>query len=85
MFLTTNRVGSIDPAFKSRIHMSLFFPRLGLDATLQLYDILIKRTLAEQEASQSVDFKAKPKEIMKFASTHFRRLEKDGLATWNGR
>lgn len=85
LFLTTNRVGSIDAAFKSRIHMSLFYPHLGLDATLQLYQILIDRTIAEQKQSKTVDFKVKPKEVLSFAKAHFRRLEKERLATWNGR
>jgi hypothetical protein len=65
--------------------MSLFYPHLGLDATLQLYQILLDRTLAEQKQSKTVDFKVKPKEILRFAKWHYRHLEKDGLATWNGR
>ena len=28
LFLTTNRVGALDPAFKSRIHISLYYPNL---------------------------------------------------------
>jgi hypothetical protein len=65
--------------------MSLFYPHLGLDATLQLYKILLDRTIAEQKASGKVDFRVKPKEILSFAKSHFKRLEKEGLATWNGR
>jgi hypothetical protein len=65
--------------------MSLFYPHLGLDATLQLYQILLDRTLAEQKASKNMDFKVKSKEIKSFAKSHFKRLEKEGLATWNGR
>ncbi|KAM5349233.1 hypothetical protein ACJ41O_005740 [Fusarium nematophilum] len=47
LFLTTNRVGAIDPAFKSRIQMSLFYARLNLDVTLKLYEKFIKRAKAE--------------------------------------
>jgi hypothetical protein len=65
--------------------MSLFYPHLGIDATLQLYQILLDRTLAEQKQSKTVDFKVKPKEILRFAKLNFRRLEREGLATWNGR
>jgi len=36
LFLTTNRVGAIDPAFRSRIQMSLFYHKLSLDVTCQL-------------------------------------------------
>ncbi|RWA05708.1 hypothetical protein EKO27_g9393 [Xylaria grammica] len=85
LFLTTNRVGSIDPAFKSRIHISLFYPRFDLEATLGLYSTYIKRTRAEQESLQSATFRIKEKEILKFAKRHFRQAEKEGLGTWNGR
>lgn len=85
LFLTTNRVGSIDPAFKSRIHMSLFYPKFDLEATLRLYSTYIKRARAEQERSTIATFKIKEKEILKFAKRQFRQAEKEGLGTWNGR
>ncbi|KAI8631371.1 hypothetical protein F5Y19DRAFT_473778 [Xylariaceae sp. FL1651] len=86
LFLTTNRVGSIDPAFKSRIHMSLFYPKLDLEATHKLYEVYIKRTRTEQErAKPAITFKIRDKEIMRFAKRHFREMEKEGLGTWNGR
>ncbi|KAI1734072.1 hypothetical protein F4680DRAFT_365008 [Xylaria scruposa] len=85
LFLTTNRVGSIDPAFKSRIHISLFYPKFDLEATLKLYSTFIKRTRSEQERLKSANFKIKEKEILKFARRHFRQAEKEGLGTWNGR
>jgi hypothetical protein len=85
LFLTTNRVGSIDPAFKSRIHMSLFYPRIDLEATLQLYEVFIRRTKEEQERSGSFLFKINQKQLLRFAERHFRKLEKRGLGTWNGR
>lgn len=65
--------------------MSLFYPPLSLDATTRLYEVFLKRTAAEQKNSQTVEFKIKPKEIMKFAKSHFKRLEKNDLSTWNGR
>ncbi|KAI0548228.1 hypothetical protein F4679DRAFT_551690 [Xylaria curta] len=85
LFLTTNRVGSIDPAFKSRIHISLFYPKFDLEATLKLYSTFIQRTRSEQDRLQSFTFKIKEKEILKFARRHFRQAEKEGLGTWNGR
>ncbi|KAI0442772.1 hypothetical protein F4803DRAFT_562077 [Xylaria telfairii] len=85
LFLTTNRVGSIDPAFKSRIHISLFYPKFDLEATLRLYSTYLKRAKLEQERLQSATFKIKEKEILKFAKRHFRQSEKEGLGTWNGR
>ncbi|KAI0874099.1 hypothetical protein GGS24DRAFT_501119 [Hypoxylon argillaceum] len=85
LFLTTNRVGSIDPAFKSRIHMSLFYPKFDLEATLKLYSTYIERTREQQDQLESNTFKIKDKEILKFARRHFRQNEKEGLGTWNGR
>ena len=85
LFLTTNRVGGIDPAFKSRIHMSLLYSSLDEHATLKLYEVFIKRTKMEQGRLGSYQFKIKEKEILRFARRHFRQLKRDGLSTWNGR
>jgi hypothetical protein len=41
MFLTTNRLGSIDPAFKSRIHLSLAYPQFSTDSKIKLWEKLI--------------------------------------------
>ncbi|KAI1328142.1 hypothetical protein F5Y16DRAFT_398785 [Xylariaceae sp. FL0255] len=85
LFLTTNRVGSIDPAFKSRIHVSLFYPSFSLEQTRQLYEVYINRTREEQKRANVASFKIKEKEILKFARRHFKEMERDGLGTWNGR
>lgn len=37
MFLTTNRMGSIDSAFKSRVHLALSFPPLSFEYRRQLW------------------------------------------------
>jgi len=43
MFLTTNRVESIDPAFMSRIHLSLYYPPLSPEIRRSLWkDFVIK-------------------------------------------
>ncbi|KAF5720096.1 AAA family ATPase [Fusarium mundagurra] len=85
LFLTTNRVGVIDPAFRSRIQMSLFYPQLSLDVTCKLYEKFIRRAKAEQMRQGCYAFKIKEKEILKFGKKHFRTLEKNGYETWNGR
>ena len=41
MFLTTNRVQSIDPAFKSRIHVSFTYPALSTEAKSRLWQTFI--------------------------------------------
>ncbi|CAK7212183.1 hypothetical protein SCUCBS95973_001355 [Sporothrix curviconia] len=43
LFLTTNRVGTLDEAFKSRIHMSLYYPPLNRTQTLQIFEMNIRR------------------------------------------
>ena len=65
--------------------MSLFYPRLDLEATRKIYQLLIDRTLAEQKNSNTTSFKVKSKEIMKFAKSNFKQMTREGLATWNGR
>ncbi|KAJ5006090.1 putative AAA family ATPase y4kL [Colletotrichum sp. SAR 10_66] len=85
LFLTTNRVGTMDPAFKSRIQVSLFYPKLNLKVTKELYRKFIKRAKDEQISRGHVEFEIKKSEIMDFAKEHFRDLEKNGRDTWNGR
>ena len=43
MFLTTNRVQSVDAAFKSRIHLSLTYPDLDVTARTKLWETFILR------------------------------------------
>ncbi|KAF5647840.1 aaa family atpase [Fusarium tjaetaba] len=85
LFLTTNRVGVIDPAFRSRIQMSLVYPQLSLDVTCKLYEKFIRRAKTEQMKQGYYAFKIKEKEILKFGKKHFRTLEKNSYETWNGR
>ncbi|KAK1727021.1 uncharacterized protein BDZ83DRAFT_573334 [Colletotrichum acutatum] len=85
LFLTSNRVGAIDPAFKSRIQMSLSYNDLDLLVTLKIYEKFIKRAKEEQHSTGTQNFKIKEKEIMSFAEKHYNRLELEGRYTWNGR
>ncbi|OTA00684.1 hypothetical protein A9Z42_0009310 [Trichoderma parareesei] len=43
LFLTTNRVGAIDEAFRSRIHISLNYKHLDCDDTIAILDTYLKR------------------------------------------
>ncbi|KAL6850625.1 hypothetical protein ACO1O0_007749 [Amphichorda felina] len=85
LFLTTNRVGIIDPAFKSRIQMSLFYPHLDRAVTIELYKKFIERAKAEQARSNSYLFKIKRSELIQFAKENFRYLRKKNRDPWNGR
>lgn len=39
LFLTTNRVGDFDEAFASRIHISLYYPELDKEKTLEIFKL----------------------------------------------
>ncbi|KAF9871900.1 hypothetical protein CkaCkLH20_10532 [Colletotrichum karsti] len=41
MFLTTNRASSFDPAFESRIHLTIHFPNLDFPSRLHIWKIFI--------------------------------------------
>ncbi|KAL3474728.1 hypothetical protein BJX99DRAFT_260149 [Aspergillus californicus] len=87
LFLTTNRVGNIDDAFKSRIHISLYFPPLGLRQTQKIWEMNIARLELIQEERSKLTGEPKltiaSSEILKFASDHFNR--NSASARWNGR
>lgn len=43
LFLTTNRIKNMDPAFQSRIHISLEYPALDQDARKQVWENFLAR------------------------------------------
>ncbi|GAP92133.1 putative TOB3 [Rosellinia necatrix] len=44
MFLTTNRVQAFDPAFESRIHLTIEYPKLDFDSRLSIWRTFVKPT-----------------------------------------
>ncbi|KAJ6031605.1 hypothetical protein N7540_002337 [Penicillium herquei] len=84
LFLTTNRVGQIDRAFKSRIHVSLYYPKLDKKTSIQIWKNNIGRIRKEFEA-QYPDSEIREKEIIKFAKEHFKDIKSKNLLNWNGR
>lgn len=83
LFLTTNRPGVIDEAFKSRVHISLRYPSVDLDSTKKQWTNILNRIEAENKtADVKVIF---DKELLlEFAQRHFEQCERMGV-TWNGR
>ena len=75
LFLTTNRIGSFDEAFKSRIHISLYYPPLSESQTFEVWTMNLNR-LSKSNRDIYVD----RSEIEGFARNHW----KDGKP-WNGR
>ncbi|KAK2598615.1 hypothetical protein N8I77_012011 [Diaporthe amygdali] len=88
LFLTTNRVGTIDEAFKSRIHLSLYYPPLDLTQTREIFRLNINK-LRDIERQRS-ELTAKPEliikedDIIRFAEEHYNNPV-DSLGRWNGR
>lgn len=55
LFLTTNRVKSMDPAFQSRIHMSLEYPPLDTQARTAIWRGFLSRTVSLKKEIQGND------------------------------
>ncbi|KAI8635047.1 P-loop containing nucleoside triphosphate hydrolase protein [Xylariaceae sp. FL1651] len=75
LFLTTNRVGTIDEAFKSRIHISLYYPPLDWTTSKLIWQVNLKRAKAKVSIQ--------PDEILSFAKKQFHRSTENNR--WNGR
>jgi hypothetical protein len=88
LFLTTNRVGTIDEAFMSRIHMSLYYQPLNVFQLQQIFLMNIEKLRKmEHERFQRTGKPAldiRQDEIMEFALEHCKRTEQTG-GRWNGR
>ncbi|RPA86473.1 hypothetical protein BJ508DRAFT_134217 [Ascobolus immersus RN42] len=82
LFLTTNRVGALDEAFKSRIHLSLYYPPLEWDATQKIWLMNLEWTEKQRPYIQ-----LKKNAIMAFALKHFGPDSKNTskVQPWNGR
>lgn len=79
--MTTNRVGDFDEAFTSRIHMSLYYPVLNRDKTLEIFDLnltLIKDRFKRMGRAIDIEYDG----IKRFAKMHFWYYRN---SRWNGR
>ncbi|KAK7936021.1 hypothetical protein PG985_001516 [Apiospora marii] len=90
LFLTTNRVGTLDEAFKSRVHLSLYYPPLGRSQTEEITRMNLMRLRSiEEQRSKINDGKALYVDvdgICEFATGHWdRHTEHNGAGRWNGR
>ncbi|KAK0383942.1 hypothetical protein NLU13_8033 [Sarocladium strictum] len=88
LFLTTNRIGKLDAAVASRLHLILHYKRLGAPEVLNIFRNNIQR-LREAEEQQS-SFSNEPilfimeDEILQFARAHCAKHPMMRGA-WNGR
>ncbi|KAI8161613.1 ATP-dependent zinc metalloprotease FtsH [Colletotrichum sp. SAR 10_70] len=51
MLLTTNRVEAFDPAFESRIHLTINYPALDFDSRLHVWKVFIDRRKADESGA----------------------------------
>ncbi|KAF4875456.1 putative cell division cycle ATPase [Colletotrichum siamense] len=92
LFMTTNRVGALDEAFQSRVHLSLSYPNLSLDDTIEILrfnlDRLPRINKAEGKTAQGGYLKIFDKKIIEYVSKEYKdysaRTKKD-RGPWNGR
>ena len=82
LFLTTNRVGTFDEAFKSRIHISLYYPPLDWAQTRRIWTNHFKKATSGNTSVQ-VEYDT----LIAHAESIFRVQEskKDFGPVWNGR
>ncbi|KAL8795190.1 MAG: hypothetical protein Q9195_002345 [Heterodermia aff. obscurata] len=67
LFLTTNRVGTFDDAFVSRIHVAIHYPDFTNEKRCQIWDIFFNKLEREKEnikfTQRTVDYAKESKEI----------------------
>jgi hypothetical protein len=82
LFLTTNRVGVFDEAFKSRIHISLYYPSLEWEYAEKIWRTHLRKL--QDSSLISVD----EEDIMSYAKALFKTQSIKGSVigpVWNGR
>lgn len=79
LFLTTNRVGVLDEAIKSRLTYTAYYPPLNAAQTRDIWKLNL-RLLQERKPDLDIDDRA----IMAFAKRHFE-INQATNSTWNGR
>ncbi|PVH94901.1 hypothetical protein DM02DRAFT_601692 [Periconia macrospinosa] len=88
LFLTTNRVGVLDEAIKSRVHLHLKYDRLNRDQTLEIFKHNIQRLreIEKKKSEASSRITIVDSDILEFARKQYdRNHSHDGMGMWNGR
>ncbi|KAI1409797.1 hypothetical protein F5Y13DRAFT_203189 [Hypoxylon sp. FL1857] len=82
LFLTTNRVGAIDDAFRSRLHLTLYYPHLDRRQSRKVWRVNLRRLKEINEDREKLGhtkIHIDKKKILKYADLNFEELH------WNGR
>ncbi|KAI4681771.1 uncharacterized protein J4E84_007367 [Alternaria hordeiaustralica] len=87
LFLTTNRVGVLDEAIKSRVHLHLRYNQLDRQQTTEIFkhNIIRLKNIELQRQDAADRLYIIESEINEFALTHFDETAKSGVGRWNGR
>lgn len=80
MIFTSNRVGQIDEAFRSRIHLCLFYPKLDLSSFMRIWERNIARV---KRNGMGIDLDEES--IRRFSNLLWLENEKNPSRHWNGR
>lgn len=78
LFLTTDRVGKIDEAFRSRVHISLYYPPLDKQSTVDIFKTNLERVKLQKQGL----IRIKDERIEEIAKNHFDF--NDAHVRWNG-
>jgi hypothetical protein len=76
-------VGVLDEAFKSRIHVSLAYPTIRLNETLDIWKGILDR-LERDNRTAKIKVKFDRSALLSWADRHYKTHEKENTA-WNGR
>lgn len=55
LFLTTNRVGTVDEAFRSRIHLTLYYPPLKKRQAIEIFKVNIRRVQEIEKSKAAIN------------------------------
>ena len=80
LILTSNRVGEIDEAFRSRIHVCLFYPKLDKSSVTKVWEKNINRV-----KTSDINIDVEEDEIRHFYEFLWLENEKNPSRQWNGR
>lgn len=82
LFLTTNRVGAIDDAFRSHLHLTLYYPKLTETQTLKIWNTNFQRLNENDKIRLGSDIAPigfNEKKIMAWVKKHWVEIQ------WNER
>ncbi|KAK8101897.1 hypothetical protein PG999_012271 [Apiospora kogelbergensis] len=92
LFLTSNREGSIDEAFKSRIHMAFHYKRINKQGNVKIWENMLTRIEENNNGSDKrLPIKFDREKLIAWAKRHFDKHDLDSSedpkasGTWNGR